>query len=149
VVGVKVGDQHLVELVDRELQAREVGQRAAAEVAMTKKVALGIAHLDEDAPRRLGTGDPGVAAAENGDPQLAVFELLGPRHEPVGVLARERSDDRGGRDRPLSAREGRERQAARVAGRRIGAAHVRLQGSRWPRLHRLGLWWIGPPGVAG
>ena len=46
-VCVKVGQEHLVERVDRQFQAREVRQRPASEIE-DEEVALGIADLDED-----------------------------------------------------------------------------------------------------
>lgn len=133
-----MGDQDLVELVDGELEAREVRQRAAAEVDH-EKVALRIADLDENAPRRLGASHPRVAAAENSDPQLAVFKLLGPRHEAVGVIAAGRSNHGSGRDRSHPTCERRGRQIAPVASLRIWSGHVGSQGPWRAQDHRLSL----------
>ena len=98
VVGVQVAEEHLVELVHRQLQARVVGERAAAEVE-DEEVALGVADLDQDAGRGLGARHPGVAAAEHGHAQLAVLQLLLTGDERLGVLAPRRADDRRQGDR--------------------------------------------------
>ena len=65
VVGVQVGEEDLVKGVDGQSEPREVRHRAAADVEQ-EEVSLGVADLDQDARRRLRSGDPGDAAPEHG-----------------------------------------------------------------------------------
>jgi hypothetical protein len=108
-VGVEVGEEHLVELVHGQLQARVVRERTAAEVD-DEDVALCVADLDEDAAGGLGARDPGVAAAEHRHPDLAVLELLVAGHEHLGVLPPRRTDHGCRRDRPRAAGKRRHRE---------------------------------------
>jgi len=91
-VGVQVGQKHLVEQVDRQLQACIVRERTGPEVEH-EQVALGVADLDEDARRGLGTRRPRIAATEHRHAQLAVFKRLGSRDEHLGVLPLWGADD--------------------------------------------------------
>ena len=87
VVGVQVGDEHLVERVHRQLQARVVREGTGPQVE-NQNVALGIADFDQDAGRSLGAGRPRIAAAEHRHAQLAVLEGFLARDEHLGVFCR-------------------------------------------------------------
>ena len=75
VVGVQVGQEHLVELVDRQFQTGIVRRGAAAQVE-NQNVPLRVADLDQDAGRGLSACVPGVSASKHRHAHLAIFELL-------------------------------------------------------------------------
>src|SRR5690242_12957028 len=101
---MKMRDEHLVELVDWQLQTREVRQRPGPEIKH-KQIALRIADLDQDAPRRLRPGPPRVATPEHRHAQLAVLELLLARNKRLRLPPPWFTDHRRRRDRSRSACE--------------------------------------------
>ena len=109
VVGVQVRQEHLVELVDRQLQTGVVRQGAAPDIEK-QDVALRVADLDHHAGRGLRARVPGIAAAKHRHAQLAVFERFCARDEHLGVVPPRRADNRSQGDRLCAA--GKCRQAA-------------------------------------
>src|SRR5512137_1181171 len=108
-VCVEVRQEHLVELVDRQLQARIVGQGAAADVE-NQEVTLCITDFDKDAGCGLATRYPGIAAAKHRHPHFTVLDHLLTRNEHVGVLPSRRTYNRCHGDRLRSTCKYRHRQ---------------------------------------
>ena len=70
VIGVQMRQEDLGRGFHREPERVEVRERAGAQVE-EEEVLLGVADLDEERPGRLAPPDPGVAAAQDRDPELA------------------------------------------------------------------------------
>jgi hypothetical protein len=115
VIGMKVGKENLVELVDRQLQAGVVRQGAASKVE-DQEVAFGVADLDEYAGRGLGARNPRIAASQYRHPHLTGLELLLARDVHLGVSPPRGADHRGQGDRFRSAGKRRHRQGCQVFG---------------------------------
>ena len=123
VVGVQVRQEHLVELVDRQLQTRIVCEGAAPEVE-NQEVALGVTDFDEDAGRGLAARHPRIAASEHRHSHLAVLELLFTRDKHLGVFPSRRANDWSQGDRLRPARKCRHGQGHGFAVRASAAIQI-------------------------
>ena len=86
-VGVQVSQEHLVKLVDRQLQTGVVCQGAAPDIE-NQDVTLGVTDLDHDAGRGLSARVPRIAASQYRHSQLTIFELFLARDEHLGIFRR-------------------------------------------------------------
>jgi hypothetical protein len=112
-VGMQMRDEHLVELVHRQLQTGEIRQRPGPEIKHDQ-IPLSIPHLDQNAPRRLSPRHPRIATAKHRRPQLIVLEPLLARNERLRILPPRITNNRRRRDRSAPTRELGHRQRTQI-----------------------------------